>query len=158
MPNSFYTLQVIDPTECMGDSVYKIRNNDFNASEAIGSLETRINTVSSNLITTVQNIQAAVKIAQGEYDFTPSTQITTINLSLSGFSPTGPLPFVIASIMDTNRAGIGGSTADRVIIVVNNITATSFRLEGYTSTDASGMLDSAPKVRWLAIQNNLPLI
>jgi phage-related tail fiber protein len=63
MPNSFYTLQVIDPTECMGDSVYKIRNNDFNASEAIGSIETLIASVSA-LITTQYTtvVQTAVPV------------------------------------------------------------------------------------------------
>lgn len=49
MPNTFYTYEYIAPSECLGDSLNKIRNNDFNASNAIGDLETRIVAVSSDL-------------------------------------------------------------------------------------------------------------
>ena len=59
MPNPFYTYQSIDPAECIGDSVYKIRNNDFNASEAIGDLNTQTANTSSTIITTLSTVPYA---------------------------------------------------------------------------------------------------
>ena len=53
MPNTIYTYQPIDPIECMGDSLTKINNNNFLADGAIGVLETRIATVSSDLNTRI---------------------------------------------------------------------------------------------------------
>lgn len=49
MPNTIYTYQSIDPAECIGDSVYKINNNNNFAANAIGDLETRIATLSAAL-------------------------------------------------------------------------------------------------------------
>ena len=72
MPNPFYTYQSIDPAECIGDSVYKIRNNDFNASEAIGDLNTLIGTLSSLL-----NIQIVQAVPPGAvHSFVQSTPPT----------------------------------------------------------------------------------
>jgi hypothetical protein len=148
----------IDREDCIGDSLSYINANTNYLAARIenlnSSVDTRVNTISSS----ITNIKSALKIAQGEYSFTAATQTTTINLEASGFNPSGPLPFIMVSIIDTNNSGQGGFTADRVILNVTNVTSTSFVLFGGTSTLPSNQLDAAPKVRWLAIQNNLPFI
>lgn len=76
MPNTIYTYQPIDPAECIGDSVYKINNNNNFAANAIGDLETRIATISS-LITAQYTaaVQEAVP-AGAVHSFVQSTPPT----------------------------------------------------------------------------------
>jgi hypothetical protein len=129
MPNSFYTVQVIDPTECMGDSVYKIRNNDFNASEAIGSLETRVANVSSDLknqIDLKENEFTVLPILSGGTGATTAAAART-NLGLGSLA-------TLNSIADGNvvaGAGIQGTKissnfGSQQVYSTGNFTTTSY--------------------------------
>ncbi|MFA6317336.1 MAG: hypothetical protein WC943_07950 [Elusimicrobiota bacterium] len=74
-----------------------------------------------------------------------------VDLTAYGFTA-GSTPFVMVSVVDTNCTGAGGYAADRVMVSADLITAASFRIIGQTSTFVSGLMDAAPRVRWMAIQ------
>lgn len=73
------------------------------------------------------------------------------NIDLSSASFTS-VPKIMTSIIDTAVMNVDGYTADRIKTNFDNVTSTSFRLCGGTSSNSSSDYDNYPSIRWMAIE------
>lgn len=81
-----YNYQYIGPDECMGDSLTKINNNNYNAQTAICNLETILASVSGNLLSTINtlssNMNQILNVPYAEYAWAANTNDDDIQLTV----------------------------------------------------------------------------
>lgn len=108
MANSIYTYQSIAAEECMGDSLFKINNNNFQADNAIGVLETNINTLSGNLFT-LSNQPKGVILQSTYFKNTGTASTTNVQTTLPT-TATGVeiLSATITPVLDNSIVKVAG--------------------------------------------------
>lgn len=99
MANSIYTYQSIAAEECMGDSLFKINNNNFQADNAIGVLEDRIQDLNSLINTLSSNMDQIMNVPYARLYEDLTTAGVSIGTSYAnrvyaGLIETGPISII----------------------------------------------------------------